>query len=67
MRNINILSKFTGVFEHVNSEDTVATACLDDFGHLVFVYTLGHHLYVYKYNAERPSVGLQFLAHEEFD
>jgi len=34
---------------------------------LAFIYTVGHHLYVYKYNPERPSIGLQFVAHEEFD
>ena len=58
MRNINILTKFTGQFDKVGADDTVASACLDEFGHLIFVYTLNHHLYVYKYNPERPSVGL---------
>ena len=33
----------------------------------MFVYTAGHHLYVYKYNADKPSTDLQFLAHSEFE
>ena len=60
MRNLEILTKFTGKFSEVNEakEDTVATACLDEFGHLIFVYTIGHSLYVYKYDPEKPSVDL---------
>ena len=69
MRNLEILSKFTGGFEHVNGggEDTVATACIDEFGHFLFVYTIGHSLYVYKFNPERPSDNLQFVAQEKFN
>lgn len=50
MRNLEILSCFTSRLDHIESSDTVATMCLDEYGHLLFVYTVGHHLYVYKYN-----------------
>ena len=42
-------------------DDTVATACLDEFGHLLFLYTIGHDLHVYRFNPESPSVSLQHL------
>ena len=69
MRNLEILTKFTASFDEVNElqEDTVATACLDEFGHLIFVYTIGHNLFVYSYNPEAPSVDMKFLGKEEFD
>lgn len=69
MRNLEILSKFTGRFSEANadSEDTVATACIDEFGHLLFVYTIGHSLHVYKFNPERPSENVQFIATQKFD
>lgn len=69
MRNLEILSKFSGRFPEVNAdkEDTVASACVDEFGHLLFVYTVGHSLFAYKFNPDRPSENLKFVSQHSFD
>jgi hypothetical protein len=63
MRNLEILSKFTARCDDIESEDTVAAMSLDEYGHLLFVYTIGHHMYAYKYNNNNPGVDLQLLGH----
>lgn len=56
MRNLEILTKFSVVLEGLANKD-VAAACLDEFGHTLFVFTRGDaKLYVFKYEAELPSI-----------
>lgn len=47
-------------------DDTVATACIDEFGHLIFFYTMMHDLHVYRFDPEAPSVGLKHVASQTF-
>ena len=68
MRNLEILTKFSRIlysplthpyFRHGLS-GLVETACLDEFGHYLFVYTkVSCKLYVFKYEAEFPSQVIQ--------
>ena len=64
MRNLEILTKFSGSFAGLNG--TVAAACLDEFGHQLFVYTMEHCIYVYKYDPDSPSE-IQFLHQAQLD
>ena len=54
MRNLEILTKFSAILGDLGE---VAGACLDEFGHTLFVFTKGDaKLYVFKYESEVPSV-----------
>ena len=53
MRNLEILTKFSGLFEGCAGK--IQTACLDEYGHQLFVYTEEHKIYAFKYDLERPS------------
>ena len=64
MRNLEILSKFIGKSENIDLEDTVAAMSLDEYGSMLFIYTIGHHMYAYKYNQDNPAEDLRLLAHE---
>lgn len=56
MRNLEILTKFSAILGGLATKD-VAAACLDEFGHTLFVFTRGDaKLYVFKYEAELPSI-----------
>ena len=56
MRNLHILQKFSIDFASFLSEsDTVASACMDEFGHLLFLYTMGHDVHVFRLSPESPS------------
>jgi hypothetical protein len=65
MRYLEILQKFSGKFT-IDSEETVTSVCLDEYGHLLFVYTLNHVLLVFKYQNDCPSVDLKMIVKEEF-
>ena len=44
-------------FEGMRKAGHVAAACLDEFGHTLFVFTRGDaKLYVFKYEADLPSI-----------
>jgi hypothetical protein len=56
MRNLEILTKFSALLDALATKD-VAGACLDEFGHTLFVFTKGDaKLYVFKYESDFPSV-----------
>lgn len=56
MRNLEILTKFSALIDALETKD-VAGACLDEFGHTLYIFTNGDaKLYVFKYEADLPSV-----------
>lgn len=49
MRNLDILTKFSNLLRDLNGA-LVEMACLDEFGHTLYVFTRGEaKLRVYKY------------------
>ncbi len=48
MRNLEILTKFSTILSTLSGK--VEIACLDEFGHTLYVYTMGDaKLYAFKY------------------
>lgn len=54
MRNLEILTKFTNTL-NLSEGEKIVNSCLDEFGHLLFVYTNKNALVIYKYTAENPA------------
>lgn len=48
MRNLHILTKSQTLLEEIGQDDTITAVCIDEYGHLLFVYTMNHHLYIFK-------------------
>jgi len=43
MRNLHILQKYTGILELIKeNNDAIASACFDEFGHIILIYTIKH-------------------------
>jgi hypothetical protein len=53
MRNLEILTKFSGLFDGCSGK--IQATCLDEYGHQIFVYTEDHEIHAFKYDPERPS------------
>ena len=51
MRNLDILTKFSTKLEGI----TIVSACLDEFGHMLFVYSSSQQLHIYKYNVDKKN------------
>lgn len=63
MRNLHILQKFSLEFaSYLSGSDTVASACMDEFGHLLFLYTMEHDVHVFRLSPESPSAAPQHVS-----
>lgn len=68
MRNLALLSKLGNTLSEVEDlDDQVAAACLDEFGHLLIVYTKNHNLHAYKFNPAKLDAELTPIASEHLD
>lgn len=68
MRNLHILQKYTGILELIKEKnDTIASACFDEFGHLIFIYTNKHQIHAFRYNPDSPSINIKHLSSQELD
>ena len=56
MRNLEILTKFSALLSSLQSQ--VELACLDEFGHILYVFTKGDaKIYTFKYTDQNiPSI-----------
>jgi hypothetical protein len=54
MRNLEILTKFSNILRDLGSP--IETACLDEFGHFLFVFTKGDaKLHVFRYGGNSTN------------
>ena len=57
MRNLHILQKQTlALSNYLQEADTVASACLDEFNQVLFLYTLQHTVHVFRLSSAGSSM-----------